>query len=105
MSIEVITSGGFPGDGMPKPIAFPDPADNSMVIEGIRFVTLEKLIELKLASGMTAPARLKDLADVQELIKFRGLTSEFADRLDPYVRLQFLTLCTAVENAPPETFE
>ncbi len=39
----------------------------------IRFVTLEKLIELKLASGMTAPDRLKDLADVQELIKITHL--------------------------------
>jgi hypothetical protein len=32
----------------------------------VRFVAFEKLIELKLASGMTAPDRLKDLADVQE---------------------------------------
>ena len=31
-------------------------------------LSLPKLIELKLASGMTAPGRLKDLADVQELI-------------------------------------
>ena len=38
-------------------------------IDGVKFVTLEKLIELKLASGITAPDRLKDLADVQELIK------------------------------------
>jgi hypothetical protein len=43
----------------------------------------EKLIELKLASGMTAPDRLKDLADVQELIKIRGLSRDFAEKLDP----------------------
>jgi hypothetical protein len=54
---------------------------------------------LKLASGMTAPHRLKDLADVQELIKLRGLTSEFAEQLDPYVREQFLNLLRAVEQA------
>ena len=64
----------------------------------MRFVTLEKLVELKLASGMTAPDRLKDLADVQELIKLRGLTSDFAGRLDPYVREQYLRLCGAVEQ-------
>jgi hypothetical protein len=43
------------------------------VIDGIKTVILEKLIELKLASGMTAADRLKDLADVQELIKTKSL--------------------------------
>jgi Nucleotidyl transferase of unknown function (DUF2204) len=71
-------------------------------IDGVRVVTLEKLIELKLASGMTALDRLKDLADVQELIKVRGLTSEFADSLNPYVRGKFLELCRAVEQTRRE---
>ena len=97
--IEVIASGDFPGDGKPKAVAFPTPSEDSVEIDGVKFPTLEKLIELKLASGMTAPDRLKDLADVQELIKLRGLTSEFAERLNPYVREQFLTLCLAVEQA------
>ena len=66
--IEVIVAGEYPGDGKPKPVSFPVPATSSTEIDGVRIVTLEKLIELKLASGMTAPDRLKDLADVQELI-------------------------------------
>jgi hypothetical protein len=99
VSIEIITSGGYPGDGRPKPISFPVPADASIEVQGVRVVTLEKLVELKLASGMTAPDRLKDLADVQELIKVRGLTSEFAAQLNPYVQEQFLTLLRAVERA------
>jgi hypothetical protein len=99
VSIEIITSGGYPGDGQPKPISFPVPADASIEVQGVRVVTLEKLVELKLASGMTAPDRLKDLADVQELIKVRGLTSEFAAQLNPYVQEQFLTLLRAVERA------
>jgi hypothetical protein len=41
---------------------------------------------------------LKDLADVQELIKVRGLTNEFAERLDPYVRGKFLELFEAVRQ-------
>src|SRR5437868_6772854 len=90
--IELIAAGEYPGDGQPKPVAFPDPADPSIEIDGVKFPTLEKLIELKLASGMTAPDRLKDLADVQELIKIRGLSSEFAERIDPYVREQYLAL-------------
>jgi hypothetical protein len=98
VSIEVIMAGEYPGDGKPKPVTFPVPADASIDIDGVRIVTLEKLIELKLASGMTAPDRLKDLADVQELIKVRGLTSEFAATLNPYVREQYLQLCRAVEK-------
>lgn len=97
--IEVIVTGEYPGDGKPKPVSFPVPADASIEIDGVRVVTLEKLIELKLASGMTAPDRLKDLADVQELIKVRGLTADFAERLNPYVREQFLMLYRAVEQA------
>ena len=60
---------------------------------------MEKLIELKLASGMTAGDSLKDRAGVQELIKTRSLTSEFANLLDPYVRAKFLELYQAVEQA------
>jgi hypothetical protein len=99
VSIEVLTSGEYPGDGKPKPVSFPVPAEASIEVEGVRIVTLEKLIELKLASGMTAPDRLKDLADVQELIKLRRLNPEFAEQLDPYVREQFLNLLRAVEQA------
>jgi hypothetical protein len=99
VSIEVIAAGEYPGDGKPKPVNFPVPASASVELDGVRIVTLEKLIELKLASGMTAPDRLKDLADVQELIKVRGLTSKFAESLNPYVREQYLQLCGAVEKA------
>lgn len=96
--VEVITAGEYPGDGKPKPVSFPIPAAASVEIDGVRVVTLEKLVELKLASGMTAPDRLKDLADVQELIKIRGLTADFASALDPYVRERFLQLLGAVEQ-------
>jgi hypothetical protein len=99
VSIEIILAGEYPGDGKPKPVSFPVPVDASIEIDGVQIVTLEKLIELKLASGMTAPDRLKDLADVQELIKVRGLNADFAATLNPYVREKFLELCRAVEQA------
>lgn len=35
---------------------------------------------------MTAPHRLKDLADVQELIRIQSLPRTLADHLQPYVR-------------------
>ena len=96
--IEFILSGEYPGDGKPKPVSFPEPSKSSVEIDGVKFPTLEKLIELKLASGMTAPDRLKDLADVQELVKIRRLSSEFADKLNPYVREEFLKLLEAVRR-------
>ena len=96
--IEVIAAGEYPGDGKPKPVSFPKPSEASVEIDGVKFPTLEKLIELKLASGMTAPDRLKDLADVQELIKIRGLSAEFVEKLNPYVRSKFLELLGAIER-------
>lgn len=99
VSIEVMTTGEYPGDGKPKPVSMPEPKAASIEINGVRFVTLEKLIELKLASGMTAPDRLKDLADVQELIKIRNLQASFADLLNSYVKDKFLALCKTVERA------
>jgi hypothetical protein len=97
--IEIITSGEFTGDGKPKPVSFPRLDEASTETDSIRIVTLEKLVELKLASGMTAPHRLRDLADVQELIKVRQLGAEMADTLDPYVRAKYLELWEAVHQA------
>lgn len=99
VSIEVMTTGEYPGDGKPKPVSMPDPVTASTEIDGIRFLTLEKLIELKLASGISAPDRLKDLADVQELIKIKNLDADFANKLDPYVRAKYVELQTAVKNS------
>ena len=105
VAIEVITAGEYPGDGKPKPVSFPDPANASSKINGVQVVTLERLVELKLASGMTAPDRLKDLADVQELIKIRGLSNDFADKLNPFVRDKYLELLEAVERGRDNHFE
>jgi hypothetical protein len=99
ISIEVMTTGEYPGDGRPKPVSMPEPTEASTEIDGIRFVTLEKLIELKLASGMSAPDRLKDLADVQELIKIRKLDAEFGAKLNPYVRDKYYELEEAVRKS------
>jgi hypothetical protein len=99
VSIEVMTTGEYPGDGKPKSVSMPEPAEAATEIDGIKFVTLEKLIELKLASGISAADRLKDLADVQELIKIRKLDAHFALNLDPYVREKYLELEEAVRNS------
>ncbi len=90
--IEIITTGEYPGDGKPKSVAFPDPREASVEVEGVCVVTLEKLIELKLASGMSAPHRLRDLADVQDLIGVLDLPADFAERLDESVREEYWRL-------------
>lgn len=100
VEIDLILTGEYPGDGKPKPVSFPNPTQSSIEIDGLRILSLEKLIELKLASGMTAPHRLRDLADVQELIKVKQLDAGFAERLNPYVKDKYLELWTAVMNAP-----
>lgn len=87
--IEFIVTGQFPGDGKPKPVAFPDPDEVGQEIDGVRYVNLPMLIELKLASGMTHPGRLRDLADVQELIRVLKLSEDFAAGLDAFVREKY----------------
>lgn len=90
--IEFVVTGEFPGDGKPKPVAFPDPQSVTETHEGIRIINLKSLIEIKISSGITAKGRLQDLADVQRLIQQYNLTSTFAEKLHPYVRKKFLEL-------------
>jgi hypothetical protein len=100
--VEFIVTGQFPGDGKPKPVAFPDPSTASVEIDGIRYVNLPTLIELKLASGMTNPGRLRDLADVQELIRVLKLPADFAKKLNPFAHVKYQELCDAVRQDAEE---
>ena len=100
--VEILTTGEYPGDGKPKPVAFPDPCQASAVIEGVNVITLEKLIELKLASGISAPHRLRDLADVQDLIQHLKLSLDLAQSLDPSVRPAFEERWRAAQEARSE---
>lgn len=92
VKIEFLTTGDYPGDGKKKPVSFPDPKAVSFEADGINYINLQKLVELKLASGMTNPGRLKDLSDVLELIKALDLPSDFASQLDPFVRSKYKEL-------------
>jgi hypothetical protein len=101
--IEILITGDYPGDGKPKPVAFPDPAVVFTERGGMRVIPMETLIELKLASGISAPNRLRDLADVQDLITTLKLPMEFAEILDASVRETFLKLWNnAQEDSPNE---
>jgi hypothetical protein len=95
VKIEFLVTGDYPGDGKPKPVAFPDPLAAVVVHEGINYLNLPTLIELKLASGMTNPERMKDLADVLGLIKILALPRDFVQQLAPFVQDKFIELWTA----------
>ena len=101
--IEFLVAGDYPGDGKPKPVAFPDPEHACLETEGIRLIPLVTLVELKLASGMTGPGRLRDLADVQDLIRVLRLPRELGGQLDAFVRAKYDELWLDVRSSeePP----
>lgn len=99
--IEFLITGGFPGDGKPKAVSFPDPSAVAVDIDGVRYLGLPALLELKLASGMTGGVnRLKDLADVVELIRTLKLPEQLAEQLNPYVREKYRELWQGVKSNP-----
>ncbi len=93
--IEFLLSGEYPGDGRQKPVAFPEPEAAAELSDNIHLLRLPILVELKLASGLTGADRMKDLADVQELIKRFALPADFADQLNPYVQPTYRELWQA----------
>jgi hypothetical protein len=100
--VEFLVTGDHRGDGKPKPVTFPDLATVSVEVDHIRLLNLEKLIELKLASGLTNPLRLKGIVDVQEMIRILKLPADLADRLYPFVQDEYCELWTLLATQPPE---
>lgn len=98
--IEFLVTGEFPGDGKPKPIAFPDPATVQTRFQDIGVLNLPTLIELKLASGLSNPMRGQDLVDVQRLVETLKLPAELADEIDESVRDEYLRIWTMVKHNP-----
>jgi hypothetical protein len=99
--VDVLSAGRFPGDGKPKPIAFPDPATTALRGSRFALLPLPRFLELKLAWGMTAPHRLHDLADVLDLIRTTAIPVELADQLHPWVREKFVELWQAAQTEDP----
>jgi len=102
VDIDVVLSGTYPGDGQPKPVVFPDPEAAAERGRRVALLPLRMVLELKLASGMTAPDRLKDLADVLEVIRIVRLPRTLADDLNPFVRAKYLELWAAAAGRPDE---
>ena len=100
VKVEIITAGEFPGDGLPKPVCFPEPEGQTVEDDDVLAINLEKLIELKLASGLSATHRMRDLADVQDLIIALNLPLELKDELDKSVRPEYQRIWEAANKGP-----
>jgi hypothetical protein len=85
VTVDCLVTGHYPGWGRPGPIAFPDPAVASEVIDAVRVLTLPQLVELKLAAR-----RYVDFGDVVLLIRVHDLDESFLPRLRPSVHRDFL---------------
>ena len=105
VKVEIITAGEFPGDGLPKPVCFPDPEGRTIEDDDVLAINLEKLIELKLASGLSATHRMRDLADVQDLIITLSLPLELKDDLDKSVRPEYQRIWEAANKGPQREYE
>jgi len=98
VNIDALMVGQYPGDGLPKPVAFPEPESVAEYHdEGIPYITLNTLLELKLACGMTTSHRPRDLDDVIQLIKVNQLPIDHAGQLNPYVGAKFRELWRAAQ--------
>jgi hypothetical protein len=92
VGIDVILAGEYPGDGKPKSVKFPDPALAGQRGARVVLLPLPRLLELKLASGLTAPHRFQDLADVMAVIRTLKLGESLSEQLDPMVREKYREL-------------
>lgn len=85
VTLDIVIAGHFPGTGQPGPIAFPDPVAVGKKIEGVRFVDLPTLIQLKLAAH-----RYYDFGDVVNLIRVHKLDEAFLTNLHPSLHRDFI---------------
>jgi hypothetical protein len=91
--VQLLMAGDRAGDD--AELALPDPSETNVVVvlEGLPVLSLEKLIESKIACGQGDLRRThKDFADVVELIARHGLSRADARRLHKSVRKTFREL-------------
>jgi hypothetical protein len=98
VNIDALLVGQYPGDGLPKPVSFPAPEDVAEIhADGIPFISLKTLLELKLACGMTTAHRPRDFDDVIQLVRINQLPLAYVESLDPYVAEKFRELWQAAQ--------
>ena len=100
VKIEVMTTGEYPGDGKPQTCLFSRPGGRSgrqgRALGGCARDPRGAQARVRTVS---APHRLKDLADVQELILHLRLPLELAGELDESVRAEYERLWNTAQQA------
>jgi hypothetical protein len=114
VKIDFHITGDYPGDGKPKAISFPHPAEAATEFQGMQFISLPMLITLKMASGLSGNDRAKDIGDVEQLVKIGNLPESFAQQLPPSLQREYQILWQRIHgksqryvkllntNAPPD---
>jgi hypothetical protein len=101
--ITLVVSGNCVRVGSSQTIVIPRPAEVRKIIDGIPFVDVAPLIELKFAFG-DASHRIRHIADIQELIRHLNLPIEFVDQLPPNRRKRFEELWREAQIAAAEDY-
>ncbi len=85
VTFDILVSGEIAGrSDKQREVLFPEPSE-AQVVNDLPVVTLARLVEMKLVTW-----RLKDWADVIELIRANKLDESFADQLHPVARAPYL---------------
>lgn len=85
VTFDVLIAGELAGNTRKqREVRFPDPSEAEL-IDGRPFVSLARLIELKLVTW-----RYRDWGDVVELIRIHNLDESFGDQFNPLVRSAYL---------------
>jgi hypothetical protein len=103
VNVDVIAAGEHAGSAE-SPVTYPAPeaSDFDVRAGGVRYATLDALIRFKIASGVWGK-RLRDLADVQELIRVHGLDESYATRLPLELTGTFAELVQSAGEQRDET--
>ncbi len=83
----------------------PDPQRMAAEQDGIWLLSLAPLLNLKLISGMKGIVRMKDVSDVQEMIKLLHLPQDFAEQLSPGVRAKYDELWQSSQPDPDSQWQ
>ena len=98
IGVDVIFEGEYPGDGKPKPVRFPNPSEG-VAVGSLRLLPIHRFIELKLASGLSAVHRAKDLGDIASMIDTLDLPRALGADLDASVRYKYLEIWDSMAGA------
>ena len=101
VKVDFLVTGGIPGDGVARGVTFPDPATAAIDVAGTKYVSLARLIEMKIACGLSQPQRPRDFDDVIRLVEVNALGEHFGVQLHPYVQGKYAELWRLAQLRDP----